>query len=224
MIRLKVLVEGQTEELFIRNVLAPYLLAFNIFCEPIPIVTGVHPSGKKHVGGVTSWGKVKNNLNNVLADKTAFVSTMLDFYRFPSDIPNYPPANSGSALQRAAAIQVAMQHCFAYAKPRLIPFLALHEFEALLFSSPAIIATHFRDTQPAQTQLIETLSQLGNPEDINHGDTTHPAARLTALGRYGKVRDGVTLAKKIGIQAMLEKCPHFAAWVSQLCALANNKA
>ncbi len=221
MIRLKILVEGQTEELFIRNILAPYLLAFNIHCLPTPIVTGVHPSGKKHVGGVTSWGKVRNNLNNALADKTAFVSTMLDFYRFPSDIPNYPAANSGTALQRVLAIEVAMQDCFAFARARFIPFLTLHEFEALLFSNPALIAAHFGETASKQTLLISELSQLGNPEDINHGEQTHPAARLKALGAYGKVRDGVTLAGKVGIEAMLEKCPHFATWVNQLKTLGN---
>ncbi len=214
MIKIVILVEGQTEAGFVKTVLAPYLAQYHIHCFAELIVT----KGSS-AGGLVSWGQAKNNLNRLfLSERTAYISTMLDFYRFPSDIPNYPLANSGTALQRALAIEAAMQECFVYAKARFIPFVTLHEFEALLFSNPAVIAAH-AGSASQQAPLTNILSLEGNPEDINHGADTHPAARLKALGNYGKVRDGVTLAEKIGIQTMLEKCPHFAAWVQQLCVL-----
>ena len=219
MIKVVILVEGQTEAGFVKTVLAPFLAQHHIHCFAELIVT----KGTS-AGGLISWGQAKNNLNRLfLSEKTAFISTLFDFYRFPNDIPNYPLANSGSALQRALAIEAAMHDCFACARARFIPFVTVHEFEALLFSNPAMIAAYFRATAPEQAALLVSLSVADNPEDINHGDQTHPAARLKALGAYGKVRDGITLAGKIGIETMLEKCPHFAAWVHQLCALGRKE-
>ena len=55
----------------------------NIWLTPIIIRTG--PQGK---GGVSSYAKIKRQVERKCKeDKTAWVTTMLDFYGLPSDFP-----------------------------------------------------------------------------------------------------------------------------------------
>lgn len=56
MTRVHVFCEGQTEEVFVREVLTPYFQRMQIWLNPIIIRTG--PQGK---GGVSSYGKIKLN-------------------------------------------------------------------------------------------------------------------------------------------------------------------
>ncbi len=50
--RVNIMVEGQTEDAFIRSVLAPYLLRLNIVASPRII-----PTSKRGRGGTVSWGQ-----------------------------------------------------------------------------------------------------------------------------------------------------------------------
>lgn len=219
MIKLLILVEGQTEELFVNRVLAPYLAKQRIHCFPKLIITKGN-----FKGGLVSWGKAQNHLNALFAsEKTAFISTMLDFYNFPTDLPGYPLTDVTPAQARSQAIESAMQACFPYAAKRFIPYLNLHEFEALLFACPATIAAYFETDAGKQQALIALLQKAGLPEEINHGPLTHPAKRLENSFSYGKKTDGATLAEKIGIEKIMQTCPHFAAWVRKLCAFGNKE-
>lgn len=218
MIKLLVLVEGQTEELFVKRVLAPYLSRYLISCFPKLVITKAN-----FKGGLATWGKAKNHLEHLFqSEPTAFVTTMFDFYRFPSDLAVAAQPATSSAVERAVAIESAMLNSFSYAKQRFIPYLMVHEFEALLFTSPETIAAHFEPDAAKQTAYTFALSSIGLPEAINHGAETHPAKRLKNMFKaYGKTTDGIALAERIGIEKMLSACPHFAAWISNLVASAR---
>ena len=76
--RVLVLVEGQTEETFVRDVLAPHLLDRNVALIPKILVTKRVKSGGHFKGGVTSYDKVKGDVQRLLADTHAErVTTML---------------------------------------------------------------------------------------------------------------------------------------------------
>jgi hypothetical protein len=54
MIRLHFIVEGQTEETFVNQVLTPVLSGLNIFPDVRCVQTG-HKRGKRHKGGISHY-------------------------------------------------------------------------------------------------------------------------------------------------------------------------
>jgi hypothetical protein len=124
---------------------------------------------------------------------------------------------AGAAHENVAALQARFAAELNH--QRFIPFLALHEFEAWLFSAPDVVEAHFGKTHLADN-LRTAVQGAGAPELINHGATTHPKARLQSLvGGYKETADGPTLLEKIGIAAVRAACPHFDGWLNRLEAL-----
>ncbi|MCB1196173.1 DUF4276 family protein [bacterium] len=79
----KFLVEGQTEESFVKSVLSPYLLQFDISIAPIL-------TGKNKMGGVQKYGGLKRDLKILLGESQKnIITTMIDFYHLPDDFPGY---------------------------------------------------------------------------------------------------------------------------------------
>ena len=98
---------------------------------------------------------------------------------------------------------------------RFIPYIQLHEFEALLFSSNRGFETYFTSAESQLTQRV--IDSFDNPEDINSTPEGAPSKRLLAIkSNYEKVIDGNLLALEVGIREILSKCPRFKAWVEQL--------
>ncbi|MBS3964587.1 MAG: DUF4276 family protein [Methylomonas sp.] len=222
MTRLLMLVEGQSEEIFVNRTLKPYLAERGVFIEgPIVLWTKRLPSGGGYRGGVSSWKKIQDNLRPLTKDGNAWVTTLLDFYGLPEDVPGFQaargpgnPRDNVLALQERLAVEI--NH------PRLIPFLALHEFEAWVFCAPDVVATHF-DLPTVAQKVQQAIAHAGEPELINHGETTHPKARLKAMVKsYKETSDGPTLMDKIGIPAIRVACPHFAGWLQRLEALGRD--
>jgi len=139
MIRLHFVVEGQTEETFVNDLLTPVLAELNIFADVRCVQTG-YKRGKKHKGGVTHYIKLKNDLQRWLKQDEhieAMFTTMFDFYALPHDFPGYAESNQQTDLK--ARIE-QLELCFQadIGDHRFIPYLQLHEFEALLFSEPSL--------------------------------------------------------------------------------------
>ncbi|MBI3737067.1 DUF4276 family protein, partial [Candidatus Sumerlaeota bacterium] len=103
--------------------------------------------------------------------------------------------------------------------PRLIPYIQMHEFEALLFSDPS----KFLHQYPGRTNAIKELERIvtatGNPELINDGETTSPSKRIIALipeYEFRKSSDGPIISSHIGLEVMREKCHHFNEWLTRI--------
>jgi hypothetical protein len=97
MIRVLILVEGQTEEAFVKNVLSPHLTGFDVFPIVTIVTTRRRPDRKDFKGGIGSYQKIKNDLRPLLNDRSAaLITTIFDYYGLPddfpgmSDIPNTP--------------------------------------------------------------------------------------------------------------------------------------
>lgn len=225
MTRLLILVEGQSEEIFVKQVLAPYLANFGVYVQqPTVIWTKRIPHGGGFRGGVAQWNQVCKNLNPLLGDSNAWVTTLLDFYGLPDDFPHYQTLINSPISARDKVLKLQQQFATEFKNPhRFIPFFALHEFEAWLFTSPEIIAEHFGNKW-IEKAIQEAMTMAGEPELINHGESTHPKARLKALNvGYKEVADGATIMKKIGIDKIKKACPHFADWINQLESLGSNE-
>jgi hypothetical protein len=219
MTRLLMLVEGQSEEVFVNRTLRPYLAERGVYVQP-PIVlwTKRHPAGGGFRGGVSNWSQICRSLLPLLRDSDAWVTTLLDYYGLPDDVPGRAKADGpGDPRELVAGLQDDIAAALGHA--RLIPFLALHEFEAWVFSSPDVVAAHF-DRAPLADRVRQAIAQAGEPELVNQGEATHPKARLkTLVPAYKESSDGPTLLGKIGIPAIRAACPHFSRWLERLEAL-----
>ena len=93
--------------------------------------------------------------------------------------------------------------------------MAVHEFEALLFSDASLLAS----TLEIDTSVVnETLQKYGSPEAINTRPDKIPSRQIEKWlgGRYIKTVHGIAVADKIGIDKMRFACPNFNDWLNRL--------
>lgn len=216
--RVHILVEGQTEETFVRDLLQPHFMAKNIFLTPIIMATKRTKAGMKFRGGISSYQKVKKQILLLLKDSSVVaVTTMIDYYGLPDKWPGVDRVSGRTCFERVAYLEKALQDDINHRK--FLPYLALHEFEALLFSDCTKIAATF-PAMDVENTLLAIQSSYHSPEEINGGPTTHPAARLLALlPSYHKTLHGPLIARRIGLEHIRGVCAHFDQWLTKLESL-----
>jgi hypothetical protein len=113
-------------------------------------------------------------------------------------------------------------------RSRFMPYVQMHEFEALLFSEPKILGEILtRDARPQKITraLLRVADDFPTPEEIDDGHTTAPSKRIRSFAKhYEKVTDGNLAATRIGLETMRRKCPHFDEWLSSLEALGHRRS
>jgi hypothetical protein len=218
--RALILVEGQTEERFVKDVLAPHLASLQLYITPTLLTTKLVKNGPNFKGGVTSFEKFESDLRRLLGGagmgvNTALVTTMLDYYRLPDDFPGMATRPVPVDLfTRISHVEASLANHFN--DGRFIPFLALHEFEAWVFSCsntlPAVM------TEPAkQPQFASICSSVQTPEQINERPGQNPAALIeTLFPMYRKPLHGPTATQRIGLQLIRDRCPHFNNWLKRV--------
>ncbi len=220
MTRVHVVVEGQTEESFVNEVLAPALWTRQVSLNPI--LLGV----PGHKGGRPNYARVqKDILRKLKEDRSAYCSTMLDSYGLGKGFPGTPLPPNLSNLDKVIHIEQAVKQDIVTQAPdlrpevRFIPYLQLHEFEGLLFSDPAAFANSIYQSHLAR-QFQSVRQGFPTPEDIDDSPNTAPSKRVLHLcPSYSKVLDGTRAARAVGIDTMRRECPHFREWVERLGAL-----
>ena len=221
MSKVLILVEGQTEETFVKTALTPHLLGFNVFPTVTIITTRRIPDRKDFKGGITNYRKVKSDLRPLLNDSSAaLVTTMIDYYGLPDDFPGLSDCPNTSCHDRVRHIETAFANDIM--RERFLPYLSLHEFEALLFVSPNHIDAHFQSQNGLQ-QLAQIKAQFLSPEDINDNVDTAPSKRLRRIyPEYQKRTDGPTIAGKIGLELIRHEGRHFNEWLTKLESLGGD--
>ncbi|HXK43860.1 MAG TPA: DUF4276 family protein [Anaerolineae bacterium] len=215
--RVLILCEGQTEETFVTRILAPHLLGYNIVTTPKVLVTKKVKSGYEFKGGITSYPHVRRDVQNLLRDTAAVcVTTLLDYYGLPDDFPGKSTLPKATPYQRVEYLENAFAQDIA--NQRFLPYLMLHEFEALLFVDLSAVGDAL--ARAVTPQSFGDLSRFSTPEEINEGKQTHPAARLQrALPGYRKPLHGPLAVERIGLPNTRARCHHFDAWLRKLEAL-----
>jgi len=214
--RVLILVEGQTEERFVKSILQPHLSTFSVHAEPKIVTTKRVKSGPDFKGGVTSFGKVEYDIRLLLGDtNAALITTMLDYYGLPNDFPGQRQLQGSNSRDRAKELETALESHFQVA-PRFLAYLMIHEFEALLFSAPTVLAQVMNDPS-AGTHLQSIRDSFATPEDINDDPVTKPSARvLDRFPGYQKVLHGPNTLSRIGLATIRRECTHFDGWVTKL--------
>lgn len=218
MIRLHAVVEGQTEETFVRDVLAPEFGAQNVFVDAHRITTG---RKRLHIfrGGMSGYARLKSDLTLWMKQDRhpdAWFTTMIDFYGLPEDFPGYREcAGRGDPIARVECLEERLQQDIPHRK--FIPYIQLHEFEALLFSEPDTFESVFPGDSAAIQQLIAIRGEFPTPEYINDRPDLAPSKRIMQLlPDYRKPLAGPLIIQEIGLPTLRRECLHFNQWIGKI--------
>jgi hypothetical protein len=220
--RVFVIVEGATEESFIKGPLAEDFWRRQIQVHLTPIILGV----PGHKGGRTNYARVqKDLLRQLKQDPTAYCSTMIDFYGLGRGFPGTPLPPHLSNIQKVEHIERAIKNDICDRIPdfrpdvRLIPYLSLHEYEGLLFSDPDGLAQALKQPNLAY-RFHQVRNDFPTPEDIDDSPVSAPSKRVVAIySAYRKVIEGTLAARAVGIARMRQECEHFRNWLERIEAL-----
>ncbi len=200
MIRLAISAEGATEVEFVKRVLSVHLLYVGVESTPIPL------------RGNISMPRLSQRMSQLYYDFDA-VTSLVDFYGFKGKGSLTP-----HELEQRLLSNIQAKIHRNWDARRAIPYIQVHEFEALLFSDttafPAIITT--LSPEPL-AELTAIRQQFPTPEHINDNPNTSPSRRIAdIIPRYNKVVAGPLMAQEIGLPKIRQQCPRFNAWLTRL--------
>lgn len=203
-----ILCEGETEDLFVRNILSPYLQVRNIYTDTVIL------------GGVSRYAGIKRDLEKLgKSKKYDLLTTMLDYYKLPQDVPGVKDCKETEPCRIAEHIEKSIYDDLRekITIDQFLPYIQMHEFEALLFSD----ADCFEKCNGIKAKMIAELkaevSKFETPEHVNNSEQTAPSKRIKRIFKsYQKTIDGIRVAQTIGIETMISRCPHFADWIKKL--------
>lgn len=208
-----VLVEGQAEEALVSGLLVPAAQAQGVFLTPTLITTSATAVGARRSRG---WERHDTRIHQLLRGSHWHrVGLLLDYDRYPQDAPGWDARGENEHRQRM--LTTALRN--TYPDPRFYPLVVLHEIEALVLA--AIAAGQGEGLLPADglTALRRAVKEAGGPERVNGDRGTGPLKRLEqADPYYMRTATGPMLVAAAGLEAVLQRCPTFAAWWRGLLA------
>ncbi len=213
MIRVAISVEGQTEDEFCKQILAPYFRNYGIELFPIIITTKRKKCGTKYKGGCINLDRIQNELTKILPNFD-YVTTFYDLYGFDIE-----------GIYTAEELENKISKIFNNKK--LIPYIQQYEFETLLFSDPSYYEEYFSNSN-ARIEIENIIANCGGVENINNSKETAPSKRIDKFfdkynEQYDKVFHGASIANDIGLNIILEKCLRFKSWVESIINLTNQR-
>ena len=190
-VRLHMIVEGQTEETFVKTMLVEYLGYHNIVVD-VRLVETSRRKATIYRGGMTNYPKARKDLERWMKEdgnSDAHFTTMFDLYRLPDDFPEYDaskinmdPYDRVDKFFKAHLQETSIT-------PGLFWYIQLHEFEALLFSEPAQFHVVFVEERQAVRNLQSVREGFKSPELIDDGATTAPFETISSRrSRHTKVK------------------------------------
>ena len=111
--RVLVLVEGQTEEQFVNQVLREHLWTLDIGLETTRVVTSTVQGRREFRGGVTRYERIRGDIKRLFASKPHAVTTVFDVYGFPIDMPGYPDPMPVTTASRLHALTTAFDRAMS---------------------------------------------------------------------------------------------------------------
>ena len=225
MTRLLIHVEGQTEAAFVNRVLGSHLSGYGYSVVRARLMGNARQRNRR--GGVKPWLVARKGIvNHLRGDPECIASTMVDYYGLPqSGQRAWPGRAAASRLafpKRASTIEKLLwaevcDHMGSSFNPdRFVPYVMLHEFEAMLFSDCEAFARGIGRSDLAPSfQAIR--NGFDNPEEIDDSPVTAPSKRIaTLIPGYQKPTQGTLAVQEIGLDTIRAQCPHFREWLERL--------
>ena len=218
-IRLNFIVEGQTEETFVRDQLKPHLAQRSIW-----VYVRCVQTSRDHRGGLVNYAKTRGDISRWMrqeSEDNVRFTTMFNLFRLPNDFPCYNVAASKpDPSSRATALENAMLNDIG--DSRLVPYIQVHEFEELVLADARALSDEYPESAPSVRRLIEMAAKFSSPEQINGGSETAPSKKIMGeIPNYRKSASGPIITGRIGLSTLRDKCPHFGAWVNRLESLGS---
>ena len=145
MARLHLTVEGPTERQFAVSLLRQHLANCGVYVGRIELAAHARKKREVHRGGLQRYLPFRNDVVRRLKEdgsRDVFLSTMIDLYALPTIFPepmssraSKTPTDAWRAMERALAADIG--------DPRFMPYIQLHEFEAVLLADAGKIATYY---------------------------------------------------------------------------------
>lgn len=225
MTRLRVLVEGATEEEFVDYVLAPHLYG----CKFSSVTAHLMGNARQRIqrGGVRKWTSTRKDITIHLSqDRGCVVTTMVDYHGMPqtdskawpgrADATKLVYPNNAKKVETELALDICNQMGANFNPTRFVPYVMMHEFEAMLFSDCERFADGI-DQPELAPKFQEIRDEFRCPEEINDSPHQAPSKRIKSLvPGYEKVVMGTLAALDIGLGAIRYACPHFHSWLDRL--------
>lgn len=211
--RIIIICEGYSELAFCKDILEPHLNQFQIelYCEL---------TSQSKDGGITKWGHIKDQINKISQEyPDAIITTFLDYYGIDKShkFPNW--AESKLIQHKTTRMEFLEKGMDDFIEDTInfIPYIQLHEFEALVFSDYNAFEILYDEQDANLYALKKICTDYPNPEDINDSAVTAPSKRLIKnINRYNKKESGIDLLLVIGLEKIRNKCPHFNDWLKKL--------
>ena len=178
-----VVVEGQTEEAFVKEVLGPHLDCRGVYASATIVGKMIaQKRGHRGRGGghFRHWQKDIARIVGGDRSDDLRVTTLFDLYGLPEDFPGLDAHGSeADTSRRCDALEAALGA--EVDDRRFIPYIQRHEFEALVLASlPSLRELLDAEDDLAGLTTLEAVVDATAPEDINDGTTTAPSKRLLA--------------------------------------------
>ena len=199
---LGIVVEGETEEAFVNQLLDPHLRVAGMDTNTFVL------------RGRVSVARIASTMANLFSRCDA-VTSLVDYYGFGDKGPD-----NVDALQDRILNEVKDRLDPSTDLTKVIPYVQKHEFEAILFAQVSAFQSALGLSSITLSQLSAVSQQFPNPEDINDNPETAPSKRIEAIiDYYNKVTYGPMIARAIGLPTIRTKCPRFHSWVTSLESL-----
>ena len=211
--RIFIIVEGQSEEAFIKAVIKPAFEINQIYIIPILMETSKGNKG----GNITFKRFQKFTQNKINEDKTCFVSTMFDFYGLGHGFPCDEAQKQKDLKDKAQYIENMMLNSIN--SPRFIPHIQLHELEGLFFSDVEELCKCEPNWNNSLSELQKVRNDFDTPEHINNSSETAPSKRLDKIltnPKYRKTRHAPLIAQHITLDIIEKECQYFHQWLEKL--------
>jgi Domain of unknown function (DUF4276) len=221
---INIIVEGNTEEAFVNDILVQHFAPSQKYISVRRIKSGWNKEYNKPAkGGLGRYIKFRNDvLRWIESDRNrenTFYTSFVDLYAFPKDAES-PYTSQIQAIadpyQRIAALENAIAQNINH--KNFIPYVQLHEFEAFLLVDPDRLITMYPDAKSSINNLKKDIGTT-QPEEVNESPQTAPSKRIIKhLPEYKgqKAQVGPLVAEDIGIDVLRRKCPHFNGWIEKL--------
>jgi len=226
--KIHIVCEGQTEEAFVNKVIKPHLFSYNLLVFPHILIKRGQPGGDvKYVRLLADIKRVSKN------DGETWTSCLIDFYGI-GKFPKLAEAECKTVTMDRYdtfilnLLEALRRDLTDWQLNHFIPYIQMHEFEALLFSNTEKLAGCFfaqddESTASLITELEKVKQQFHSVEDINNSRLTAPSKRIEKIyPAFQKTLHGVLAAEDIGMRELKNNCPLFKAWIEQLERLGNN--
>ncbi|SFU66168.1 protein of unknown function [Porphyromonadaceae bacterium KHP3R9] len=224
MIFLNIIVEGSSEETFVKGVLKDHFVQNGVYVTARKILTGWDKSANRPAkGGMLKYSKFRNDVFRwIESDRgraDTYYTSMVDLYAFPVD--NNSPYNARirgihDPFLRVEALEDAIASDIGH--PTFIPYVQLHEFEALVLTDPERLLVLYPGKEKAIARLKNEIAGK-HPEEINENSRTAPSKRIIKhIPEYDgqKAQAGPLVVEDIGLNKLREHCAHFNQWITKL--------